>query len=126
MDKDGNLALAFNVADGSSTYPSIRVTGREAADGPGVMTTSELELQAGTSAQTAGHSPEQWGASSSLSVDPVDDCTFWVTAAFAEDGGWNTRIASFRFPLCETVVTDLIFADGFESGNTTAWSATVP
>ena len=27
MDGDGNLALVFNVADGSATYPSIRVTG---------------------------------------------------------------------------------------------------
>jgi hypothetical protein len=126
MDRDGSLALAFNIADGSSTYPSIRVTGREAADTPGVMTTSELELHAGTSAQTFGHSPEQWGASNSLSVDPVDDCTFWVTAAFAEDGGWNTRIASFRFPSCATVAIDMIFADGIESGDTSAWSVTVP
>jgi len=126
MDRDGSLALAFNISDGSSTYPSIRVTGREEADTPGVMTASELELQAGTSAQTFGHSPEQWGASNSLSVDPVDDCTFWVTAAFADDGGWNTRIASFRFPSCNTVATDLIFADGIESGDTSAWSVVVP
>jgi len=125
MGGDGSLALAYNVANGSSTYPSIRVTGREEADTPGVMTVSELELQAGTSAQTVGHSPEQWGASNSLSVDPVDDCTFWVTAAYAEDGGWNTRIASFRFPSCETVASDLIFADGVESGDTSAWSVTV-
>ena len=126
MDGDGSLALAYNVADGTSTYPSIRVTGREEADSPGVLTASELELQAGTSAQTVGHSPEQWGASNSLSVDPVDDCTFWVTAAFAEDGGWNTRIASFRFPSCATVAIDMIFADGIESGDTSAWSVVVP
>ena len=126
MNGDGSLALAFNIADGSSTYPSIRLAGREAADTPGVMTTSEVELQAGTSAQTFGHSPEQWGASNSLSVDPVDNCTFWVTAAFAEDGGWNTRVASFRFPSCATVATDLIFADSVESGDLSAWSSTVP
>ena len=126
MNGDGSLALAFNIADGSSTYPSIRVTGREAADTPGVMTASELELQAGTSAQTFGHSPERWGTSNSLSVDPVDDCTFWVTAAFAEDGGWNTRIASFRFPSCATVATNLIFADGVESGDMSAWSVIGP
>jgi len=126
MDRDGSLALAFNIADGSSTYPSIRVTGREAADSLGVMTASELELHAGTSPQTFGQSPEQWGASNSLSVDPVDDCTFWVSAAFAEDGGWNTRIASFRFPSCATVAIDMIFADGIESGDTSAWSVVVP
>jgi len=122
MDGDGNLALVFNVADATSTYPSIRVTGREVADAPGVMTVSELELQAGSSAQTVGRSPEQWGASSALSVDPVDDCTFWVTAAFAEDGAWNTRVASLRFPSCATVATDMIFADGVETGDLTKWS----
>jgi hypothetical protein len=126
MDGDGNLALAFNVADGTSTYPSIRVTGRQSAAAPGVMTVSELELQAGSSAQTAGHSPEQWGASSALSVDPGDDCTFWATAAFAEDGAWSTRVASFRFPTCATVTTDMIFADGVETGDLTNWSSFSP
>jgi hypothetical protein len=126
MDKDGNLALAFNVTDGSATFPSIRVVGRESADSPGVMTASEVEIQTGTSAQTVGHSPEQWGASSSLSVDPDDDCTFWATAAFAEGGAWGTRIASFRFPSCAAVTTDLIFADGLESGDLTKWSSSSP
>jgi hypothetical protein len=126
MDGDGNLALAFTVADGTSTYPSIRVTGRQSADAPGVMTVSELELQAGSSAQTAGYSPEQWGASSALSVDPGDDCTFWATAAFAEEGAWDTRVASFRFPSCATVTTDMIFADGVETGDLTNWSSFSP
>ena len=126
VDRDGNLALAFNVADGSSTYPSIRVAGREAGDPAGVLTTSEVELAAGTSPQTAGHSPELWGASSSLSVDPGDDCTFWATAAYAEDGAWSTRIASFSFASCAAVTTDSIFADGMESGDLTNWSDATP
>jgi len=126
LDGDGNLGMVFNVADGSSTYPSIRVTGRQSADAPGVMTASEFEIQAGTSAQTLGHSPELWGASSSLSVDPDDDCTFWATAAFAEDEAWSTRVASFRFPSCAGVATDMIFTDGVETGDLTMWSTTVP
>ena len=126
MDNEGNLALAFNVGDGSSTFPSIRVTGREGADSPGLMTVSETEIQAGTSAQTAGHSPENWGASNTLSVDPDDDCTFWTTAAYAEEGTWNTRIASFSFPSCATEATDMIFADGVETGNLEMWSSTTP
>jgi hypothetical protein len=104
MDRDGNLALAFNVSSGSTTYPSIRVTGREVGDDLGVLTVMESELRAGTSAQTAGYSPERWGASSSLSISPEDDCTFWATAAVAEDGAWASHIASFQFPSCSGVV----------------------
>ncbi len=126
VDRDGNLALVFNVSDGSSTFPSARVAGREAADPPGVLTASEVELAAGTSPQNAGHSPELWGASSSLSVDPGDDCTFWATAAYAEDGAWSTRIASYRFPSCAAVTTDSIFADGMESGDLRNWSDATP
>jgi plastocyanin len=38
-----------------------------------------------------------------MSVDPVDDCTFWYTSEYLTVDGtfnWHTRIASFRFPSC--------------------------
>jgi hypothetical protein len=38
-----------------------------------------------------------------MSVDPVDDCTFWYTTEYVQTTGsapWRTRIASFRFPGC--------------------------
>jgi hypothetical protein len=38
-----------------------------------------------------------------MSVDPVDDCTFWYTQEYFDstsDRGWKTRIGSFRFPAC--------------------------
>ena len=38
-----------------------------------------------------------------LSVDPVDDCTFWYTQedyAATSDRGWQIRIGSFRLPGC--------------------------
>jgi hypothetical protein len=47
-----------------------------------------------------------WGDYSSMTVDPVDDCTFWyVTQYFAqnETGNqttWNTRIANFKLSSC--------------------------
>ena len=125
-DRDGNLALVFNASDGSSVYPSIRVTGRESNDPPGVMTAGDIELRTGTSAQVVGRSPNQWGWSTALSVDPDDDCTFWTTAAFADAGAWSTRLTSFRFPSCDAAGPDPLFADGFESGDTAAWGATAP
>jgi len=38
-----------------------------------------------------------------MTVDPVDDCTFWYTNEYLKTGGtfnWSTWIASFRFPAC--------------------------
>jgi hypothetical protein len=125
-DRDGNLAMAYNVSSASSVFPSIRLTGREAGDPTGIMTVAELELRAGTSAQVVGPSPHQWGWSTPVSVDPDDDCTFWTTAAFADGGAWGTRLASFRFPSCDVAGPDPLFADGFESGSTGAWSASAP
>ncbi len=121
MDDAGDMALGFNATDGASVYPSIRSTGRLASDPPGVMTGGEEELTAGLTAQTAGLDPELWGGAS-MSVDPVDDCTFWFTAAYGTDQAWGTRIAAFAFPGCEGSVADLIFADGFDSGSLSRWS----
>jgi hypothetical protein len=40
-----------------------------------------------------------------MTVDPVDDCTFWYTneyfsATDAPSGIWHTRVGSFKFPQC--------------------------
>jgi len=38
-----------------------------------------------------------------MSVDPVDDCTFWYSTEYLPSNGsfnWHTRIASFKFPGC--------------------------
>ena len=40
-----------------------------------------------------------------MSVDPVDDCTFWYTQEYIKTTGsfnWNTRIANFKFSNCGT------------------------
>jgi hypothetical protein len=37
-----------------------------------------------------------------MTVDPVDDCTFWYTTEYYAVSGlnWKTRISSFKFPSC--------------------------
>src|SRR5207302_2909806 len=45
----------------------------------------------------------RWGDYSDLTVDPVDDCTFWYTSEYYQTTGtfsWKTRIGSFKFPSC--------------------------
>jgi hypothetical protein len=50
-----------------------------------------------------------WGDYSSMTVDPVDDCTFWyVNEYFASNQtgnsiNWNTRIAKFKLSSCQSV-----------------------
>jgi hypothetical protein len=66
------------------------------------MTYAEIEAVSGTSSQTG---LSRWGDYSNISVDPVDDSTFWFTTEYMR-GGWKTRIFSFNFdPLVPPVVS---------------------
>jgi len=73
MDKQGNIALGYS-ASSNSVKPSIRYTGRLATDPLNTMQTEAL-IKAGGGSQTANLN--RWGDYSAMSVDPVDDCTFW-------------------------------------------------
>jgi hypothetical protein len=99
MDKLGNIALGYS-ASSSSVYPSIRFTGRVPTDALGTME-SESSIFAGSGSQTGNL--HRWGDYSALTVDPVDDCTFWYTNEYEKASGsfnWSTRIASFKLPGC--------------------------
>ena len=102
QDKNGDIALGYS-ASGPNDYPSIRYTGRAAGDPLNQMTQVEQVGFTGTGPQTEVEG--RWGDYSDLTVDPVDDCTFWYTQEYlAEDtiiiGTWRTRIVSFKFPGC--------------------------
>ena len=100
MDVNGNIGLGYS-ASSSAIFPAIRYTGRLSTDAAGTMTQGEGVLINGTGAQT--HSASRWGDYSSLSVDPVDGCTFWYTNEYVQTTGsspWRTRIGSFALPGC--------------------------
>jgi hypothetical protein len=100
MDGFGNMALGYSVSS-TSLYPSIRYTGRLAGDPLGTMPQAEGEIIAGSGVQT--HSAARWGDYSAMSVDPVNDCTFWYTQEYIETTGpapWQTRVASFQYEGC--------------------------
>lgn len=102
QDHNGNMAVGFSTSNGTApNYPSIAYAGRLATDPLGVMAQGEAQMFAGTGSQT--HSAERWGDYSAMTIDPVDDCTFWYTQEYIQTTGsapWRTRIASFRFPSC--------------------------
>jgi len=91
-------------AQEGSVFPSIRYAGRRASDPRGSLQ-GEWPIQSGAFSQIG---TARWGDYSSMSVDPVDDCTFWYTNQYVADGvdtsfgrgQWATRIAAFRFPSC--------------------------
>jgi hypothetical protein len=100
MDQAGNLALGFSVS-GNAIYPSIRYVTRSAGDPPGQISGSEQSLIEGTGAQVGSF--KRWGDYSTMSVDPVDGCTFWYTQEYYANTGFfdfKTRIGSFRIPGC--------------------------
>jgi hypothetical protein len=99
MDGSGNMVLGYSVS-GKKTYPSIRYTGRLADDPLNVLPQTETSLVEGKGMQSKS---SRWGDYSTLSVDPVDDCTFWYTQEYYDKEyrkGWKTRIGTLRFPSC--------------------------
>jgi hypothetical protein len=85
-------------ASAANVYPSIRYSGRTPADPLNMMETEKIMMNGGGS-QTFS----RWGDYSSMSVDPLDDCTFWYSTEYLKSSGgfnWSTRIASFKFPNC--------------------------
>ncbi|MEA3335953.1 MAG: choice-of-anchor J domain-containing protein [Chloroflexota bacterium] len=96
MDGAGNIALGYNVSDATSTYPGLRYVGRLASDPLGTMPQGEYTIVDGS----AANGSNRYGDYSAMSVDPIDDCTFWFTGEYNETSQWSTRIAAFRFDAC--------------------------
>jgi hypothetical protein len=116
MDSDGNMALGYSVSS-AATYPSVRYTGRLAADPLGTLPQGEASMVAGGGSQTAGGN--RWGDYSAMSVDPEDDCTFWYTQEYfatTSGWGWQTRIGSFKFPSCTPDPTGILSGTVTNSG----------
>ncbi|MCF8368118.1 MAG: T9SS type A sorting domain-containing protein [Bacteroidales bacterium] len=93
MGADGSIAMGYSVSS-SSTFPSIRYTGRTPEAPLGEMNIEEVEIVSGGSSQTG---IDRWGDYSSLTVDPSSDGVFWFTTEYMKSNGWGTRIASFDF-----------------------------
>jgi hypothetical protein len=100
MDKDHNIALGYSKSS-PTVIPSIFITGRLSSDPLNTLGV-ESQVQAGNGVQTTG-GQNRWGDYSAMTVDPVDQCTFYYTNEYLKTNGnfnWSTRIASFRFPSC--------------------------
>jgi hypothetical protein len=75
----------------------LRYAGRLATDPLNTLGQGEAHLFDGTGSQSG--TGNRWGDYSSLTVDPVDDSTFWYTNEYYAVNGtfnWRTRIGSFK------------------------------
>lgn len=100
MDKSGNIAVGFSESS-SSLYPSISFAARTPSDPLGTFSLSQ-RLVTGTGSQVG---LTRWGDYSSMTIDPVDDCTFWYTNEYLQTTGafnWSTFINHFAMPGCGT------------------------
>ena len=113
MDGSGDMMLGFS-ASSSTINPQIRYAGRFASDPINTLNQGEGHIIDGAGSPTG--TGNRWGDYSAMTVDPVDDATFWYTQEYFSTTGtqfnWRTRIASFKFsfgvtttnPACGSVV----------------------
>jgi hypothetical protein len=99
QDKKANAATGFSVS-GAGTHPGIKSTWWNLQN---LTSLHNLLLWPGSADE---ENSGRWGDYTSMTVDPVDDCTFWyVNEYFASNqtGGqiiWKTRIANFKVSTC--------------------------
>jgi Immune inhibitor A-like, MAM domain len=128
MDRAGNMLMGYSVSS-TTVRPSVRFTGRLAGDAVGTMQ-AETEMFPGAGSQLRTLS--RWGDYSAMTVDPVDDCTFWFTTEYLKANGtfnWSTRIGSFKFPSCGAAADFALSASpasaAVTQGNTAGYTVTI-
>ncbi|HET7360409.1 MAG TPA: hypothetical protein VFI78_00580, partial [Salinimicrobium sp.] len=96
IDKYGNIGMGFTVLNDNPedpVFPSLRYTGRFVADELNKMTVREISIVEGP----APNPSFRYGDYSHLTIDPVDDATFWfIGEYFANEGQRKNKVAVFK------------------------------
>jgi Divergent InlB B-repeat domain len=103
-DRAGNIAVAYNLSS-TQTFPGQYVATRAAGD-PLNTLGNETLLNPGNASQTSS----QWDTRSALTVDPVDDCTYYYTQQYEPIQGtnnWSTQIENFVLAGCQVATVTL-------------------
>jgi hypothetical protein len=99
QDQYGDIAVGYNISS-KTIYPGIRFAVHVPTD---ALNTLEKEQIIVTGAGSQIGSNTYWSSYTSMTLDPVDDCTFYYTAQYyaaTSAEGWLTWIKSFRLPSC--------------------------
>jgi hypothetical protein len=101
-DSSGNAAAGYSISS-KTTHPSLNAAWWSLTDPTPPV---EFTLYDGTAdLENTWH----WGSYDSITVDPVNGCTFWYVNEYypvAQTGtliNWHTRIANFQLPGCNGV-----------------------
>jgi hypothetical protein len=100
QDRNADAAVGYSVS-GTTLHPGIKfATWNLRAHGQ----TVESGIIRGSGDDESNW---KWGSYTSMTVDPVDDCTFWYTNEYFPQNqtgssfDWFTRIAHFKFSTCK-------------------------
>jgi hypothetical protein len=99
QDNVGNAAVGYSVSS-VFIHPGIRASWWNL---PNDTAPKELNIKTGVGDE---ENSTQWGDYTSMTVDPVDQCTFWYVNEYfpANQKGssiiWNTRIGKFKVSTC--------------------------
>ena len=93
-----------------------------------------IDIYASPSCDSSGHGEgETYLGSETVATDAGGDATFSTILAIAAPDGWHVVAtatdsdgSTSEFSECFEVPSELIFTDGFESGDTALWSAAEP
>ncbi|MDP6478732.1 MAG: hypothetical protein QGI75_01670 [Phycisphaerales bacterium] len=96
----GDVAIAVGKCD-VDDVPSIQITGRSSDDPLGSM-----DLLTETAPGSHG-ADGRYGDYFDMTIDPVDDTTFWYVAEYSRDFGWQTYVGRYTITEPNTCPTDV-------------------
>jgi hypothetical protein len=100
QDHSGNAAVGYSVSS-TTTHPGVRASSWSL---PSRTKPVEFGVLTGSGDDENNW---KWGSYTSMTVDPVDDCTFWYTNEYfpvSQTGtsiDWFSRIGNFKIASCE-------------------------
>jgi hypothetical protein len=95
IDGFGNIGIGFTVMNDNPenpVFPSLRFTGRYAQDPPGRMTIREETVVEGPSPNPSS----RYGDYAHLTIDPVDNVTFWYIGEYFVNAQRRNRVGVFQ------------------------------
>jgi hypothetical protein len=99
QDKMADMAIGYSVSS-STEHPSMAASYLNLQNQSPL---TEITLWSGLADEENSY---HWGVYSSMTVDPIDDCTFWYVNEYFDNDqigsevNWQTRIANFKIPTC--------------------------
>jgi hypothetical protein len=99
QDHDGNAAIGYSVAN-TSIHPSMRGSSWSLVNKTKPV---EFDIWDGSGDEENSF---KWGSYVSMTVDPVDDCTFWYVNQYLTQNQtqqniiWQTKISNFKIESC--------------------------